>query len=171
VCERKAIHRSLVEVQPKLLKKFGQLLTGQLPWPLYLYGLEGRGKTRAVLALLDYIMVSRIWSLSELMDLMRACEAPWQTVWGDPGGPQLAAVDEIGMHVRTSDFEYDALYRFAEWREDRPAIYISNHPPTKIRELYDGRLESRLTCGTEHELLDVDRRLFTPEWLKERGAT
>lgn len=161
------------EVHPDLKVKLRRLVAGDLPWPLYLHGRVGCGKTRAVLALTDSVTAARFWTLSRLMDGVVACTAPWHGVWGWPQGPQLAVVDEIGLSLHEAGkLEYDALMAFAEWREDLPAIYISNHEPEMVEKLYCERIESRLLCGTVHELFDVDRRLKTPVWLvKQREET
>ena len=145
--------RSWAEVQPALRAVLRRLAQGEARWPLYLHGEVGTGKTRAVLAFCDTIQFGRFWTVEGLKDLMIARKAPWD--WGV--SPYLAALDELGAHV-AKDFEYDAVKKFADWREDQPTIYVSNQPPRKMIDLYDRRIASRLTCGTMFELVDRDRR-------------
>lgn len=137
------------------------LAGGGAPWPLYLYGSVGTGKTRASLTLVDHAQGS-YWTVTDLMDRMRERQrTPWPDHYNE-GSPEeahyVAVLDELGTHRIVSDFEYDAVYKFVRWREDLPAIYISNHPPSKIRTLYDRRIESRITCGTAFHLDGPDRR-------------
>lgn len=167
---RARIRRSMDEVQPELKAKLRGLVAGDLPWPFFLHGPVGCGKTRAILALTDLVTDARFWTLSELMDGVTGRRlAPWSGLWWR-NGPQLAVVDEFGLSPgEAGKLDYDALLAFAEWREDRPAIYISNHDPETLEKLYDERIYSRLMCGTHHKLVDVDRRFQTPDWmLKQR---
>lgn len=152
---RPHLYRTMLQVAPGLLAAFDGLRDGRSPWPLYLHGKVGRGKTRACLWLADMVEFGRLWSVEEIMRLMLANQAPWE--WY-PTTPRLAILDELGMHDPTRDFEFDAVKGFADWREDRPAVYVSNQPPKRIQELYDQRIASRVLCGTVYELTGADRR-------------
>lgn len=164
---RASIVRHWPEVDRSLRSTFNLLVAGQKPWPLYLYGLVGRGKTRAALCLCDALEGCRYWTVSDVMNAMLARQAPWQVSWGwDHDGPNLAILDELGMHA-PRDFEFDAVKEFLDWREDKPAICISNHPPGRMREAYDERVESRLVAGTIFELKGPDRRRDHPNHQKK----
>ena len=156
---RARLVRSFELVDSRLRACFERLCTGRSAWPLYLWGEVGSGKTRAALALCDKLEFARFWTLDDVVRSILGREAPWEAIWGLPGGPRLAVLDEIGTHLKVRDLEYDALKGFADWREDRPAIYIGNHPPANLDDLYDRRIESRLGCGTVFELKGPDRRL------------
>jgi len=140
-------------VSPDLQTVLDRLLAGTAPWPLYLWGPIGTGKTRAALCACDRVDGGRYWTVSGVMDQMQDRCAPWYRL----NDPALAVLDELGAH-RARDFEFDAVKEFLDWREDQPAIYISNHPPAKMREAYDDRIESRLQSGTVFELSGRDRR-------------
>ena len=146
----------------KLLSLLRALRAGLAPWPLYLYGDVGTGKTRAVLWLCDIVQLGRYWTVSELMDAMVAKDPPWE--W--PISPALQILDEIGLHDTNADrrgnFEYDAVKRFQDWREDRPAVYVGNEPLAIMTDLYDRRIKSRLGVGTVFELKGPDRREVSP---------
>jgi len=45
------LERRIDLIAPDLRRTVRQLLTGEVPWPLFLYGAPGVGKTRAVLEL------------------------------------------------------------------------------------------------------------------------
>lgn len=158
---RPLTQRSMDLVKPELRRLLWNLVTGKSQWPLYLHGGAGRGKTFAMLALLDSLSFARFWTVDDLMDRAPMGSAPWQVTWGLSGGPHLAVLDELGL-PRSSDkaanYDYDVVKQFCDWREHRPAIYIGNHPPGNLAGLYDDRIQSRLTCGTVFELVDVDRR-------------
>ena len=152
---RPGISRDIRLVAPSLRKVFCELAHKKKPWPLYLHGAAGHGKTAAVLALCDHVAAARYWSLDELMGIV-ADNPPWE-YWE----VHLAVLDEVGA-VRTGkgrDLDYEILKRFYEWRQDRPTIYIGNQALTQIRELYDARIFSRLSSGTQYQLVDRDRRL------------
>lgn len=141
------------------------LAWGESPWPLYLYGPVGSGKTRAMLAWCDRLEVARYWTVDDLMHLADSRtdrDPPWidpvHGSWRRNGWPSLAVLDEVAIREKVSDWEYSAVKRFADWREDRPTVYISNHSPDVIGRKYDERVESRLTCGTVHKLTGPDRR-------------
>jgi DNA replication protein DnaC len=71
----------------------------------------------------------------------------------------VAVIDELGTRSRDSDVEYSAVKGAADAREHKPTIWISNHPPQQMRELYDDRIFSRICCGTWYELTGPDRRM------------
>lgn len=156
---KKQLARVWESVDPGLQVVIDRLIAGTAPWPLYLFGPIGTGKTRAALCACDRVDGGRYWTVSRVMDQMRDGQAPWYQPYED-GGPALAVLDELGTH-RAKDFEFDAVKEFLDWREDRPAIYISNHPPEVLRQLYDERIESRLQAGTVFELAGPDRRRRT----------
>ncbi len=139
---------------PPLRKLFRELATKQKPWPLYLHGIPSQGKTRAALAFCDKVHGARYWMVSDVMASIRD-SPPW-TYWG----VHLAVLDEIG-NVRTGEgwnLDYEVVTNFFEWRQDRPSIYISNHPFEELEKLYDPRVSDRLASGTEYKLVDRDRR-------------
>ena len=140
-------------VIPPLRKILHELAHGELPWPLYLHGPSAHGKTAAILAFCDVVAEARYWSLDKLMGTILD-DPPWSYI------ASLVVLDEIGS-VRTGkgvDWDYEIVKRIFEWRKDRPTIYISNQPLSEIQELYDDKIFSRLSSGTQYELVDRDRR-------------
>lgn len=51
---KRRVRRELNEIEPALRDKIRDLLTGKIPWPLYIHGPAGTGKTSAALCVLDY---------------------------------------------------------------------------------------------------------------------
>ena len=147
-------------VEVRLRNIFALLALGQADWPLYLHGPVGTGKSRAALWFCDQTAESCYHTVETVMDAMRSTtrqNPPWDWPWS----MHLAILDELGCHDKASDFEYDAVKRFADWREDKAVVYVSNHAPVVIGKLYDGRIGSRVTCGTIFKLDGPDRRLTT----------
>lgn len=150
------VARSMQLVKRDLRIVFWDLALGGRPWPLYLHGLEGRGKTRAVLAFCDLVATARYWTVDRAMESVAAGKAPWFR-----SGVELAVLDELGLPRvgGGKDFDYQVVKRFLDWREGRPAIFISNQLPDQIGGMYCPRVASRLSSGSQFQLVDRDRRL------------
>jgi len=144
-------------MQPDLRRKIKGLVTGMLPWPLFLYGLAGRGKTCAALTLADRVPGAVFKTVEDLVQLvLRGNEGYglWQALKESP----LVVIDELGLRSQQGDLEYVAVKRVADLREFRPAVWISNQTPQALIQVYDERIYSRICCGTCVELKGKDRR-------------
>lgn len=142
-------------VQPELRRVFGKLAHAKCPWPLFLWGGVGHGKTEAVRAFCRRVYRSNYWTVDDIMG-----HRPWEKFWGTP--PELTVLDELGLPRPSDgarDYDYDCVKNLLDWRRDRPAIYVSNRPLDEIDRLYDTRIKSRLGAGTVYELRDHDRRM------------
>ncbi len=154
--------RSCQQVAAPLLEIFRQLVTGQARWPLYLWGLEGRGKTLALLSLCDLVSDSRYFTPNILMN--ECTQAPAYLPWGDEGRRhhiQLAIMDEVGSGD-VNAFHFDMVLAFVDERErrhNRVGAYASNLSPEEMKRKYDPRVASRMLCGTIYKLTGPDRRL------------
>lgn len=151
--------RLLSRIDPELLKTFRSLVAGQDPWPLFLHGEPGVGKTSAALAVADITATASYHGCEELADLtMSRPSDEMKALWDRIAGKDLAILDELGTRERISDLAYTVVKNFSDRREGMPTIFISNVRPEQLRELYDKRIESRLLCGTVFELAGQDRR-------------
>lgn len=157
-----SIDRSLSAVAPPLVSLFDRLVSGSAPWPLFLYGKPGRGKTLACLALCDIVETARLDSAESLASLVMKLNANDADAEFDHiGGKALAVLDEIGARERNGDLAYIVVKRFCDVREqkaNRVSIFTSNVPPHEVANLYDDRIASRLLCGSIFELKGDDRR-------------
>jgi hypothetical protein len=164
------VPRRLDQIAPELLDLFGQLCDGMKPWPLFVHGPVGTGKTCAALALAD-ITGGHYGTLEE------ACSAVIQGryIWWErsvctsdelPVRPEdrfyrLAIVDEIGERSKIGDLQYTTLKGILDHQEfenRRAGVYLSNLTPSAIASMFDDRIASRLTCGTVFRLAGRDRR-------------
>jgi hypothetical protein len=50
------IERSIASIDPALRQSLRRLALGELPWPCFLHGPVGTGKTLAALCLLDHLV-------------------------------------------------------------------------------------------------------------------
>lgn len=89
---------------------------------------------------------------------MQVAFEPEAAVWYYASQAPLVVVDELAVRATDTDREYAAVARMADLREHRPSLWISNHRPEVLREAYDARVYSRLTCGTVVALNGRDRR-------------
>ncbi len=165
--------RTVDKVAIDLRDVIRDLIQGRKPWPLFLHGEAGSGKTCAALALLDW---AGGWYL-ELPELCRRLidaqqdRLTWSTgaqrterdLWAAWGQVSLAVLDEIGTRERISDHHYEVLKRAIDLREGCPAIFISNLSLDAVYDQYDDRIASRLASGTSFAAKG-DRRLgFVPK--------
>jgi DNA replication protein DnaC len=170
--------RDIAKIDPGFRNELRRIVTGEAPWPLLLYGPAGTGKTCAALCLLDYAggryftmnslcaelidsQQGRLYSESSCIDgtYVESRRIYPQTFWERIEREKLVVLDEIGANELVSDHHYDAIHRILEVRKNRPFVAISNLPPEQIERLYDGRIFSRLACGTVVHLQGCDRRL------------
>lgn len=158
VVQMREIPRHLDLVDQGLRKIFRGLVSGELRWPLYLWGPVGTGKTLAALCLCDHILDSRYTTVEELVDAVVDRDL---SEWRGLRESLLVVLDELGERQRDIDVHRIAVQRLAGIRERRRsvAVYVSNLPPTQLVKQYDDRIVSRLCCGTRFELKGADRRL------------
>jgi len=141
---------------------------GHHPWPLYLFGEAGSGKTCASLCCIDayggwFLELPR---LCEMLIQAQRGELRWESgharttddIWKDWRRANITVLDEIGTRNDPSEFHYETLKRAIDEREGLPSVLISNHDVATIATLYDGRIASRLCNGT-FVLMNGDRRL------------
>lgn len=147
------------ETLPDQLWRFYHgLCDGKLPWPLFIHGPTGAGKTVAGYCFRDITPGCAWCEVGKLIDQLLGRTYGW---WEAAADRSCFIVDEVGGSDSVASVEYNALKRFLDIRErfrDRVAVYLSNHSPDRIRELYDDRTASRLLCGTIYHLNGPDRR-------------
>lgn len=149
--------RSLSLVDAKLRDIFVRLVKGQAKWPLLIYGPAGTGKTSAALALCDHAVSATLLDVDSLCDKIMDRDREYD-LWEWIGGKALAVLDELGARERVGELHYGAVKHFADARQGRPAIFISNLEPKDLLRVYDDRVYSRITSGTCFRLDGQDRR-------------
>lgn len=162
--------REISQIDASLRSLFRRLILGELPWPVYLHGETGVGKTCAALCLVD--AAGGIYlTVEELCEKLISAEHgslvnPWSGkpmtkigFWESLYTTQLLVLDELGARRMVSDFHFENVKRVLDQRENRPLVCISNLDLARLSEVYDDRLASRLGAGTVVELAGADRRL------------
>ena len=155
------LYRQMDMVQMDLVATFRLLALGQLPWPLFLHGDVGTGKTLAALSLADFVTTARYWTLEGLCDKVMDPDTKTQEMWGNIQEKELTILDEIGERSKVGDLLYTTVKKHLDLREQhagRVGIYISNLTPEQLVQMFDKRIVSRLTAGTVFELSGDDRR-------------
>jgi DNA replication protein DnaC len=135
---------------------FRRLVTAEAPWPLFLYGDVGTGKTAAALCLCDHVENSYYRTVRALADNRMSKGDDLSHI----GTVRLAVLDEIGAREKVGDLFYDVVKDFLEARErhHHVAVYISNLDVQTVASLFDDRVADRLACGTVFQLSGVSRR-------------
>lgn len=148
------------------------LVSGKSPWPLYLTGAAGGGKTSAALCLLDHAG-GFYWTASELCRQLIECQqgrATWSfegrsgsltvpAFWRQQGSASLVVLDEIGARDRATDHHYECVKDLIDCREQKPFVVIGNLSFEAVAKIYDDRIVSRLAAGTVFSLTGDDLRL------------
>jgi DNA replication protein DnaC len=150
-----------------------QVVTGSSPWPLFLHGPAGVGKTCAALCLFERVPGGLYYSASEFATYL-ADAGMGRLSSGEPGRARtlwphaiweralrapLFILDELGCRDQVSDHAFEVTKRVLDVRLGKPVVAISNHNLEGVARLYDDRVASRLAAGTVVEVLGDDLRL------------
>lgn len=167
------VPRSLAGIDPGLRATIRSLIVGEQPWPLFLNGPAGCGKTCAALCMLDYATGEYFTAAGLCATLIQAQQG--QLSWSHEGrnGPlwpamvwkrvataMLVVFDEIGARERVSDYHYETVQQLLDERGGLPLVCISNLDEQGIARIYDDRILSRLASGTVVRLDAKDRRIM-----------
>ncbi len=170
VRHRTAITRNLAKVDRQTFEALELLTAGKAPWPLFLWGPAGVGKTCAALCVLDFLGGHNSYQcVAELRQdfadaqqerlFQHGRQITPEMVWRSVEAAILAVLDELGSNAKVSEHHYDCVKRHIDLRTNKPAIYISNLSLEDLERVYDDRIASRLASGTVVEMTGIDRRV------------
>lgn len=165
-----AVQRSIAEIDKTVRDTIRSLVDGEAPWPLFLHGPAGTGKTCAGLCLVDHTPGSMYWTLSKLCSHLIEVQHDRVTnsagyhvtiekFWNSVSAAKVVVLDEIGCRDRVSDHVYEAAKTVLDVRHGKPLVCVSNLELEKLEALFDDRIASRLCEGTVMKLGGKDRRL------------
>lgn len=181
--ERQIVCRPSLARDPRLIPKqaaeaFARCRSGADPWPLFLHGDVGTGKTRFGLLVHDFFggywcdfsdllaefVAMRKGELTECNSEIVArdtdCRVSERSWFDHLGRWRLTIVDDVGRKGDTqAATARDLLARLLDRREGSPTLIISNLEPRDLVAAYDDRVASRLVAGTVVGLVGRDRRL------------
>lgn len=173
---RPDVRREIDRLTPATRSELRDLLAGRKPWPVYLWGPTGTGKTSAALCLLDHAGASRTdidkeiarvrdWlagytDARNLTGLRMDCDqgrvrystgmtVTWDRLMDAAKRVPLFAVDEVG--IATGDFRMDGLLELLELRvcnPVKPLVVTGNVQPSELASVYDDRIADRILSGT-----------------------
>lgn len=142
------------------------LATGR--WPLYFFGMAGRGKTIAAAMVFaewpgtsDGATAPRFWPSSKILtDLVEArFSGGVSAIRNTVNAASLLVMDDIADRNMT-DARRAALLDILNWREDKPLILTSNFAPDELNAVVnDDRLVSRILAGQTLQFGGPDLRL------------
>jgi hypothetical protein len=179
--------REVSLIDPKLREVFRGLVKGELPWPLFLTGKPGRGKTAAVLCLADYVqgalyirfprlLKSFLWSSQpsgvaiERQQFNEHAEPGRQLHWKSECYNEyeffrlltrvpLLVIDDVATRSSYTDPQFDNFYEVLDDRKRKPMIIASNLSLDELGDVFDDRIKSRVARGTIFTLGGPDRRI------------
>lgn len=161
-------HRTVEGVAPVLTKAFESCATGQEPWPLFVFGPAGTGKTCAALSFIDHYggVYFTASDFCNTLILARNGDLHWSNgyernvldVWSKVKSIEFLVLDELATRKTVSEFHYETIKKIIDIREGRPAMYLSNEGPSTLSKVFDDRVASRLASGTIVKLDGDDRR-------------
>ncbi len=141
---------------------------GICPWPLFLTGETGSGKTCAALLLLDFY---HGWYSTASDWHKRVCDAEAGRLQYSSGYPEtsfelwravpdrnLWVLDELGLRSDVTDPHCENVHKLLDKREGLPTVVISNRSLDEIASIYGGPIASRLDGGTRVKFPSVDLR-------------
>lgn len=166
--------RDIDAVDPDLRKTIRGLCEGAIPWPLYLHGEAGSGKSCASMCLVDAAGAGIYVSLPDLCRAVADAQFGRTAfleygaqrsrsegeLWSDWARANVCVLDEIGSKQAVKDHEFGVLRKALDLRIDaqKPLVVISNLDLPAIAATYDDRIASRLASGTIAET-QGDRRV------------
>lgn len=162
------------QIPAQILAAFDLVAAGKSPWPLFISGPAGCGKSCAALYFCDRA-TGRI-CMRDFPEICRELQratmgANWEfgthgerqvtpeVFWRDWARWDFAVIDELGTRNAVTDFQYESAKRLIDARYDSPTVFISNHGLERIAELFDDRIASRLAGGTVVNVASEDQRL------------
>jgi len=167
---------TLDDIEPGMRKK---LLGREAEQDLFLFGLQGRGKTHIMAALIRHYIGQGYGCMRICFDdfccQVRTTMSPASkmTEW-DMIKPlkevDMLFIDDLGLRSKPeTDFAYGTLYSILNKRQERllPTFVSSNKNLARLGVAFDERIVSRLRTALAIELVGVDRRKM-PEILAEK---
>jgi DNA replication protein DnaC len=162
--------RTVAKISQPILFALMRVFDGRDPWPLFITGPVGVGKSCAAMAMIDHLMVSRRYAKANdyVSDLMKASrgelvrgtyrhsESSYRHDWATA---TITCIDELGSRDKVADWPRDIIQSLIESRGNKPSIWISNLTLDELAPIYGDRIASRLSEGTQITMSGADRRL------------
>ncbi len=156
------------KIDPVLRDAINHVVNGLKPWPLFVTGGVGTGKTYAAYCMIEGYMGLHFTAstLCETLNMAREGTLQWTSahmrsvmeIWRDIREAPLITLDELGARATVSDFQCETVQKVIDVRKGKPAVYLSNLSLTELARVYDGRVADRLAAGTIVKLTGKSRR-------------
>ncbi len=175
--------REIGQIDAELRGIIRGLVIGSLPWPLFLTGAPGRGKSAAALCLCDLVRDSFYFRFTKFLKCLEWARQKEVSLlrWRETGpdmpskltnvsfneanlyttlkNAPLVCIDDLATRGGYTEPQYDLFYDLVEDRKLKPLIIVSNLSLQQLGEVFDDRILSRLARGTIFTLAGRDRRL------------
>ena len=148
------------------------VVMGKKPWPIFLTGEVGSGKTCAVLCMIDIyggiyrtvqelaeeIARAKRGELVERLGNVCSSKVTAETVRGWWTRTRFAVLDELGLRDKPTDHEAEVVKNVLDDREGLPLVVVSNLDLGDIMDVYDARIADRINAGTPVVVAGESRR-------------
>lgn len=160
-------HRDREKLATHLRDAVKSCMEGKSPWPLFVHGECGSGKTCAALCVLDFVgrgIYLTVEEWVEMCDEARKGRLQFSSGYKRTlselreayKNAPMVVLDELGNR-KLPDRDYTNLHWAIDVREGKPLVCCSNENLSEIVKIYDDRIASRLRGGTV-VFLEGDRR-------------
>lgn len=153
--------------QPEKLLEALKAVFEDKRFPLYIHGSTGVGKSS--IAALVYSKINRacMWRRADafLIDVATQRADGWEALQEKIRNTPCLFMDDLGLRPPTESM-FHALFDIMELRAGKPFVICSNKTLSQLAALYDDRIISRLSAGTQLLIEGEDRRKATGRKIK-----
>lgn len=148
--------------QPDRIQAAVKTVWQERRFPLYIHGPTGTGKSCLAALVFSMLHQMPMWRRADefLIDIATKRNDGWPALKEKIRHSPCLFLDDLGLRPPTESM-FHALFDVMELRANRPLVICSNKTLSQLAALYDDRIISRLSAGTQLLIDGEDRRKAT----------
>lgn len=148
--------------QPDRIQSAVKTVWQERRFPLYIHGPTGTGKSCLAALVFSMLHHMPMWRRADefLIDIATKRNDGWGALKEKIRHSPCLFLDDLGLRPPTESM-FHALFDVMELRANRPLVICSNKTLSQLAALYDDRIISRLSAGTQLLIDGEDRRKAT----------